>query len=97
MKAKAFLDLSEKKKAGEKVDAKDVKKHRNDVFRLAATLKMEETIELPEGIKEDLRRFVKLMHETSPDVKSILKIMGIISVTADDLVNQIVKVFRLEN
>lgn len=97
LKAKAFLDLSEKKDAGERVDARDVKKHRNDVFRLAATLKIEETIELPGGIKKDLKRFVNLMYDTSPDIKSIMKIMGIISVTADDLVNQIVKVFRLEN
>lgn len=50
------------------------------MFRLAATLKMEERLELSEGIKDDLERFVKLMYETSPDIKSILKIMGIISV-----------------
>ena len=37
------------------------------------------------------------MYDTSPDIKSIMKIMGIISVSTDDLVNQIVKVFRLEN
>ena len=97
LKAKAFLDLSEKKEAGGKVDAKDVKKHKNDVFRLAATLKMEERIELTEVIKEDLRRFVKLMREATPDIKSILKIMGIISVSAEDLLYQIEKVFMLEN
>jgi hypothetical protein len=58
---------------------------------------MEERIELPEVIKEDLRGFVKLMYETSPDIKSILKIMGIISVSAEDLLYQIEKVFMLEN
>ena len=79
LKAKAFLDLSEKKDAGERVDARDVKKQSNDVFRLAATLKIEETIELPGGIKKDLKRFVNLMYDTSPDIKSIMKIMGIIS------------------
>ena len=37
-KARAFLDLSERAAKGEKIDSKNVKKHRADVFRLARTL-----------------------------------------------------------
>lgn len=32
---KAWLDLSERKAAGEDIDSKNIKKHKNDVFRLA--------------------------------------------------------------
>lgn len=34
-KAKAWLDLTERRKAGEAVKGSDIKKHKNDVFRLS--------------------------------------------------------------
>ena len=34
-KAKAWLDLKERKLNGEQVDSKNIKKHKNDVFRLS--------------------------------------------------------------
>ncbi len=37
-KAKAFLDLSDRSEKGEKIDSDNIKKHRNDVFRLAQLL-----------------------------------------------------------
>ena len=33
-KAKAWLDLSKRKANGESIDSKDIKKHKNDIFRL---------------------------------------------------------------
>lgn len=33
-KAKAWLDLNQKLEAGEHVDSRDIKKHRNDVLRI---------------------------------------------------------------
>lgn len=33
-KAKAWMDLTDRKFAGEHVDSKNIKKHKNDVFRL---------------------------------------------------------------
>jgi hypothetical protein len=38
LKARAYLDLQARKRAGEAVDEDDIRKHRNDVFRLALTL-----------------------------------------------------------
>ena len=95
LKAKAFLNLSIKKEEGKKVDSKNIKKHKNDVFRLAATLRDEDKIELPEGIKKDLTEFVGLMTETSPEVRAIMKNMGITAVSAQDLLEQIKKNFNL--
>lgn len=34
LKARAWLDLTEREKQGEKIDSKTIKKHKNDVFRL---------------------------------------------------------------
>ncbi len=38
LKAKAWMDLSERRGRGEHVDSRDVKKHRNDVLRLSTML-----------------------------------------------------------
>ena len=32
LKARAWLDLTEREKRGEKIDSKTIKKHKNDVF-----------------------------------------------------------------
>jgi hypothetical protein len=56
-KAKAFLDLSERRANGETIDTKNIKKHRNDVFRLLQLLPAAETIDLPDGVTADLARF----------------------------------------
>ncbi len=77
LKVKAFTDLSSKKEEGEKVDSKDIKKHKNDVFRLAVTMTGDEKIEIPESIMNDLETFYKMIKEESPDIKNLLKSMGI--------------------
>lgn len=50
LKMKAFLDLSQRKEDGEKVDSKTIKKHRSDVFRIGVTMTEEEQMEVPESI-----------------------------------------------
>jgi len=95
LKAKAFLDLTKRKADGEEIDSKNIKKHKNDVFRLAATLREDDRIDLPEGIKKDLEEFIQIMTESTPDIKGIMKNMGINSVTASDLIVQIKNNFKL--
>jgi hypothetical protein len=58
-KARAFLDLSARLESGEKVDSKNIKKHRNDVFRLVQLLSEGVAIEVSAPIRDDLRRFVE--------------------------------------
>lgn len=60
-KARAYLDLSQRKAAGETVDGGDVKKHRNDVFRLLQLLPGDVTIELPDTIAADMRAFLAVV------------------------------------
>ena len=60
-KARAFLDLSERKEQGDKIDSKAIKKHRSDVFRLAQLLPGDADIEMPAPIQEDMRHFLDLV------------------------------------
>lgn len=57
-KARAFLDLTARAETGEKIDGKNIKKHRNDVFRLVQLLPKTASIELADPIREDLRKFL---------------------------------------
>jgi hypothetical protein len=72
LKARAWLDLTKRERAGEPVDAKDIAKHRTDVFRIAATLPGEPGPELPESICQDLRNFLDAFPPKSPEWQSIL-------------------------
>lgn len=66
LKAKAFLELTERKNAGGDVDSKDIKKHKNDVFRLYRLLTSETEIELPLSIRVDLRHFIESVENEPP-------------------------------
>ncbi len=72
LKAFAWLDLTRRKTEGESIDSKKIKKHRNDVFLLAATLPGELGPDLPASIVADLTRFLEAFPADSPDWQSIL-------------------------
>jgi hypothetical protein len=57
-KAHAFLDLTARVKAGEKIDSKNIKKHRNDVFRLVQLLSKDASVKISDAIRDDLQRFL---------------------------------------
>jgi hypothetical protein len=58
LKVRAFIDLDSRRKQGERIDQSDIKKHRNDIIRLAQTLDLG-VFEIPENIKSDLRAFLE--------------------------------------
>ncbi|MGC1384641.1 MAG: hypothetical protein WA823_12755 [Candidatus Acidiferrales bacterium] len=66
LKARAYLDLTERLKRGEEVKGDDIAKHRTDVFRIGGTLTAESGPELPEAIRTDLRNFLSIF---TPDNK----------------------------
>ena len=68
LKAKAFLDLAQKKRAGKKIDSADVRKHKNDVFRLWVLLTQESRIALPASVRTDLTEFIAQMHIEPSDL-----------------------------
>jgi len=95
LKAKAYLDLTRRKGAGELIDSKNISKHKNDVFRLAAILRGDSVVEAPDSIKNDLQDFISLIKEEKPDLKTIFRNMGIVPLEAQELLGQLQAVFRL--
>ncbi len=72
LKAKAYLDLSQKKREGGLIDEADIKKHRNDVFRLSGILPDNTNIVLKDSIKKDFQTFLQEISElTDSEDKSI--------------------------
>jgi hypothetical protein len=59
LKARAWLDLTERKNNGVSIDEKDIKKHRNDVFRLLQILSPDNKITTPESILNMLSGLLK--------------------------------------
>lgn len=89
LKAKAYLNLSEEKTKGENIDSKKIKKHRNDVFRLALTLTEDDLIIVKGKIKEDLTTFLDEMTQNPPDINGVLRNMGVSGVLVNDLLAQL--------
>lgn len=70
-KAKAWLDLKERKSKGEQVDSKNIKKHKNDVFRLVQLLTPDTRQNLSPEIVDDMKQFLSAMEREDVDLKSI--------------------------
>jgi len=72
LKARAWLDLTDRKNAGEPIDEKDIRKHRNDVFRLFRLLDAGQRVSLPDVIRTDLQKFLEKMEaDASLDLKNL--------------------------
>ena len=72
-KAKAWMDLSDRKAAGEQVDTKNIRKHKNDVFRLTELLDQDQQALsfLPDTVKNDMQEFIERMASEEVDLKQI--------------------------
>jgi hypothetical protein len=62
-KAKAWLDLTERKAKSGRVDSKDIRKHKNDVIRLSELLLPNVVSPLPITIMNDMRTFLAEVEE----------------------------------
>jgi len=72
LKARAWLDLSERRQAGQQIDERAIRKHRNDIFRLYQIVEPDRSVLLPESIQGDLRRFLaRMAAEPAIDLKSL--------------------------
>ena len=88
-KAKAYLDLKQRKDRGETVDSKNISKHKKDILRIAAELVLESIGELPEAVETDIRAFVDLLAQDPFDSNS-LKAYGLRN---DEVVEVLHRVF----
>lgn len=84
LKARAWIDLVNRKNGGEIIDEKDIRKHINDILRLHQLLTLNDRILLPQTINEDMRKFVEqLIMNKSIDLKNLdlknIRLKGVIS------------------
>lgn len=70
-KAKAWLDLREKTGT----DSADIKKHRNDIIRIASEIVLQ-PCSLPDEVRADMKTFIEAFEVTSLELKN-LKIKGV--------------------
>ena len=84
-KIKAWLDLSERVEAGERIDSKTVKKHKNDIFRLLINISPISRVEVQDEIHEDINQFLEKIIKDKPDLKNI----EIRAVTLEELLDRI--------
>lgn len=72
LKAKAWADLSEKKAFDENsVDSKDIKKHKNDIYRLTSLLTPEMRLSVSQEIYNDMRVFINAVSDDKVNFKQL--------------------------
>lgn len=71
LKARVWLDFTERKEAGEGISSKNIKKHKNDVFRLMVAITPDPLSDVPELIGEDMKRFLDAVADTLIDFKAL--------------------------
>lgn len=92
LKAYAYLDLKRRKQEGEDVDSKNIRKHKNDVFRLVQLLTEDKPVNVPDAVRDDLRRFLEAIGIEPPDLKQL----GIKGIGLDEILGVIKKVYGLD-
>ncbi len=91
LKARAWLDLTEREKHGEKIDSKTIKKHKNDVFRLYQILDPANDPAAPEAVKRDIREFISRVGHEDVDLKAL----GLRTGTRDGILAEIANTYHL--
>ena len=91
-KAKAWLDLTERKASGQHIDERDIRKHKNDVARLAVLLTGNENCHVPAGVYNDMVSFIEAFEKEPPDIKAL----GIAGVTGNDIADLLKKIYKAE-
>lgn len=90
-KAKAWIELSDRKSEGEQVDSKNIRKHKNDIFRLAMLLDENQgpISDIPVMIKRDMQVFCERILKEDVDLKSL----NIHELTKESVVNQLRNIY----
>lgn len=89
-KAKAWLDLKERKETGGTVHQGDIEKHRKDILRLHAILEPNATVDISERIKEDITMFLSKLIEENKDIKGL----GL-DYTLEEIIKDLEKIYQI--
>jgi hypothetical protein len=91
-KAKAWLDLVRRKQEGEQIDSRNIKKHKNDVFRLSGLLSADIRITINASVYQDMRAFINSMRKEPVDLHKL----GIISRSQEDILRTFEEMYGLQ-
>lgn len=93
LKARAWLDLNDRKNMGAEIDEKDIRKHKNDVMRLYQLLTSVERVLLPQQIKQDMLQFLDRMgNDNTIDLKNL----GLKHITMEELLDNLRRVYGID-
>ena len=93
LKMKAWLDLKERKKSSigkKKIDSKDIKKHKNDVFRLFQIIEPETIIKTPKPILKDITEFITKIQQEPINLKDL----GLNNITLEEVLNTLKQIYK---
>jgi hypothetical protein len=92
LKARAWLDLVSRQNEGVKIDSLDIRKHKNDILRLFLLLELNQPIEIPQAIKEDMVLFLAALSNTE---EAQLESMGLKGYTIIEIENALKKKYSI--
>lgn len=90
-KAKAYIDLKQRKSNGEHVDSKNINKHKNDIFRLSRIITGEK-VGISTIIYNDLMEFINQMEKETIDLKQL----GIRTSNKEEILNDILNIYDVQ-
>jgi len=89
LKAKAWMDLSDRKSQGEKIDQKNINKHKNDIARLVPVVSSDK-LALSSSIQEEMQMFLSRYAEEQIDAKALR-----IPLSSDELKSVLASIFSV--
>ena len=79
-----------RKESNENVDSNDIKKHKNDVLRIASELMLEKVKRLPKTVNDDIEYFIELLKKEPFDQNSLKRYM----LKNNDIVDLLEKIYE---
>jgi len=70
-KIKAWLDLKAQNDTREDIDIRNIKKHKNDIFRLLSNISSSKRVKVSESVLKDVLMFIDKINEDKPDLKNL--------------------------
>lgn len=67
LKAQAWMDLSDRRTSGEKIDSAKVRKHLKDVVKLSTLLREDQVVAMPASIAASMERFLERARALTDD------------------------------
>ncbi|MCE5319025.1 MAG: hypothetical protein LLG04_16885 [Parachlamydia sp.] len=93
LKARAWLDLNDRRNVGAEIDEKDIRKHKNDIIRLYPLLTPAQRIILPQQIKQDMQVFLdRIATDNTIDLNNL----GLKRISVEELLGNLRRVYGID-